>query len=75
METLDPTVRLVLEGILTQVPATLVATGLLACAGWLFRAMRRRGTRLDQYKKNKQNSLDARSSASSYSPRRSARHR
>jgi hypothetical protein len=45
MGTLDLIMRLVLEGIVTQVPATLVATGLLACAGWLFKVMRRRRTR------------------------------
>jgi hypothetical protein len=42
--TLDLIMPLVLEGIAAQVPATLVATGLLACAGWLFKVMRRRRT-------------------------------
>lgn len=42
VEMLKPTVWLLLEGMLAQVLATLVTTGLLACGSWLFKAIRRR---------------------------------
>jgi hypothetical protein len=45
VNTLDPTLRLVLDGLLGQVPATLLTTAMLAGAAWLGRTVRARRAR------------------------------